>query len=132
MHGKPVMRQDVVLREKYPFYQISNLAMHDPKKWDESFPSDVPEEYYEEVRKRHEDAVENGKLPELCDAALMLSTPLKDKFTYDPHTDFLQIMMSTEPVDQMVDELLANYEAKGLSAMLEEVNAKARELGIIQ
>ena len=40
-------------------------------------------------------------------------------------------MMGTEPVDKMVDELLANYEAKGLSAMLDEVNAKAKELGII-
>lgn len=130
--GKPVMREGVNLAEKYPFSKISNLAMHNPKKWDESFPSDVPAEYYEEVRKRHEDAVQNGKLPELCDAALMLSTPLKDAFTYDPHTDFLQIMMGTEPVDKMVDELLANYEAKGLSAMLDEVNAKAKELGIIE
>ena len=129
--GKPVLREGVNLTEKYPFTLISNLAVHNPKKWDENFPSDIPEEYYVEVRKRHEDAVNNGKLPELCDAALLISTPLKDKFAYNPHDDFLQIMMGTEPVDQMVDELMADYEAKGLSAMLDEVNAKAKELGII-
>ena len=29
----------------------------------------------------------------------------------------------------MLDDLLASYEGKGLSAMLDEVNAKAAELG---
>ena len=38
--------------------------------------------------------------------------------------------MGSDPVEQMVDELLANYESKGLTAMLDEVNAKAAELGI--
>ena len=33
-------------------------------------------------------------------------------------------------MDQMVDELLANYESKGLSKMLEEVNTVAAEQGI--
>jgi len=39
-------------------------------------------------------------------------------------------MMGTDPVDEMVDDLLANYETKGLSDMLAEVNAAAAELGI--
>lgn len=49
---------------------------------------------------------------------------------YDTNDDLLQIMMGAEPVDKMVDDLLANYETKGLSAMLDEVNAQAAELGI--
>lgn len=39
-------------------------------------------------------------------------------------------MMGNDPVEQMVDDLLASYESKGLSAMLDEVNAAANELGI--
>ena len=39
-------------------------------------------------------------------------------------------MMGSDPVEKMVDDLLANYETKGLSDMLAEVNAKAAELGI--
>ena len=35
-----------------------------------------------------------------------------------------------ETVEKTVDDLLANYETKGLSDMLAEVNAKAAELGI--
>ena len=42
----------------------------------------------------------------------------------------MQIMMGTEPVDKMVDDLMAGYESKGLRAMLEEVNTAAEEAGI--
>ena len=35
-----------------------------------------------------------------------------------------------EPVEKMVDDLLASYETKGLSEMLAEANAKAADLGI--
>ena len=130
--GKAVLREGVDLAQKYPFHLISNLAVHNPSKWDSNFPSDIPAAYYEAVEARHQDAVENGKLPEICDAAMMLSTPLKDKFAFDPHTDFLAVMMGTEPVDKMVDDLMAKYEAKGLDAMLDEVNALAHEKGILK
>lgn len=42
----------------------------------------------------------------------------------------MQIMMGTEPVDKMVDDLMANYESKGLSDMIAEVNAAAEAAGI--
>lgn len=42
----------------------------------------------------------------------------------------MQIMMGTEPVADMVDELLKNYENNGLSAMIDEVNQAAADQGI--
>mgnify|MGYP000859675516 CR=1 FL=1 len=42
----------------------------------------------------------------------------------------LNIMMGKEPVEKMWEELLNDYEAKGLSKMIEEVNEKAREMGL--
>lgn len=74
--------------------------------------------------------MKNGTLPQYYDSVMFLSTPLKDAFVYNTNDDLLQIMMGTDPVDQMVDELLANYESKGLSKMLEEVNTTAAEQGI--
>lgn len=130
--GKPVMKEGVVLTEKYPFALMNNLAMHSPTDWDQKYAAHIPEEYYALNDARHEDAVNNGKLPELCDAALMLSTPLKDKFFYDPHEDFYRIMMGKEPVDKMVDETMKEYKNKGLDAMLEEVNKVAKEKGILK
>ena len=130
--GKPVLREGVDLAAKYPFHLISNLAVHNPSKWDKDFPSDIPLEYYDAVEARHMDAVENGRLPNIVDSVLMLSTPLKDKFAFDPHSDFLAVMMGTEPVDKMVDDLMAKYEAKGLQAMLDEVNAVAHEKGLLE
>lgn len=111
---------------------MNNLAMHSPTDWDQKYAAHIPEEYYALNDARHEDAVNNGKLPELCDAALMLSTPLKDKFFYDPHEDFYRIMMGKEPVDKMVDETMKEYKNKGLDAMLEEVNKVAKEKGILK
>lgn len=55
---------------------------------------------------------------------------MKDAFVYNTNDDLLQVMMGSDPVEKMVDDLLANYETKGLSDMLAEVNAKAAELGI--
>lgn len=129
--GIPIMREGVVLKEKYPFALMSNLAVHNPTYWDERFPTSIPEEYHEENKKRHQEAVEIGVLPEICDAAMLISTPLKDKFYFNPHDDFDIIMTGTKPVDKMVDDLMAGYKAKGLEAMLEEVNAEAKSRNII-
>ncbi|MEG1027048.1 MAG: extracellular solute-binding protein [Oscillospiraceae bacterium] len=130
--GKPVIREGVVLKEKYPFAIMNNLAVHNPTYWNDNFPTSIPEEYREQNRIRHTDAVENGVLPEISDSALLISTPLKDKFYYNPHEEFYKIMMATEPVDKMIDDLMADYKAKGLEAMLDEVNAVAKERGIIK
>lgn len=130
--GLPVIKEGVVLREKYPFALMSNLAVHNPTYWDDRFPTSIPDEYHEENRKRHRDAIENGVLPEICDAAMLISTPLKDKFYYNPHEDFYTIMIGTKPVDKMVDDLMAEYRAKGLDKMLEEVNKEAKLRNIIK
>ena len=72
----------------------------------------------------------NGTLPKYYDSVLFLSTPLKNEFTFNVNDDFMQIMMGTEPVADMVDELLKNYENNGLSAMIDEVNQAAADQGI--
>lgn len=113
-----------------PNSSISSIAMWNPSDWDITFPSTRPEEYRQLNEARHQDAVDNGYLPEYYDAILFLSTPLKDDFVYNSDDDLMQIMMGTEPVDKMVDDLMAGYESKGLRAMLEEVNTAAEEAGI--
>lgn len=62
---------------------------------------------------------------------MLISTPLKDKFYYNPHDDFYTIMMGTEPVDKMVDSLMEGYKDKGLEPMLDEVNKEAKDKKII-
>lgn len=132
--GKPVMKEGVVLSEKYAFLSsntdLPGLALWNPADWDESFPSNNPAEYRELNKARHEDAVNNGYLPKYYDSVLFLSTPLKDKFVYNTNDDLMQIMMGTEPVDKMVDDLMASYEKKGLSEMIKEVNEYAQKAGI--
>lgn len=132
--GKVVMREGIVLGDKYTFCNtnsnITSLAMWNPESWDSSFPSTISAEYRALNDMRHEDAVKNGRLPKYYDSVMFLSTPLKDGFVYNTNDDLLQIMMGSDPVEKMVDDLLAGYESKGLSDMLNEVNAKAAELGI--
>ena len=132
--GEVVMKDGVDLMEKYTFKNvnsnIADLAMWNPEYWDSEYPSTISEEYRALNTARHEDAVQNGTLPAYYDSVLFLSTPLKDAFVYNTNDDLLQVMMGSDPVEKMVDDLLANYETKGLSDMLAEVNAKAAELGI--
>lgn len=132
--GKVVMKEGVVLSDKYTFKNVNSnlgdLAMWNPEYWDSDYPSTISEEYRALNEARHQDAVENGTLPVYYDSVMFLSTPLKDAFVYNTNDDLLQVMMGTDPVDQMVDNLLAGYEAKGLSDMLAEVNEAAAAQGI--
>ena len=41
----------------------------------------------------------------------------------------MAVMMGSEPVEKMVEDLLKSYEDKGLEAMIKEVNEKAAEMG---
>ena len=93
-------------------------------------PSANPQEYRDLDVQRHQDAVENGTLPKYYDEVKYLSTPKKDTFVYETSDDLLQIMMGTDPVDEMIEDLMQKYEKKGLSEMLEEVNAAAKDAGI--
>lgn len=129
--GKIVKKEGLVLSEKYPFALMENLAVHNPERWREDFPSTAPDEYRALNKSRHEDAVNNGVLPKITDATMLISTPLKDQFYYNPHDDFYAIMMGTEDSDKMVDDLLAEYKSKGLDEMIEEVNKAAKERGIL-
>lgn len=132
--GKVVMKDGVDLKKKYTFKNvnsnIADLAMWNPEYWDSNYPSTISAEYRALNAARHEDALQNGTLPVYYDSVLFLSTPLKDAFVYNANDDLMQIMMGNDPVEEMVDKLLKNYETKGLSDMLAEVNAKAAELGI--
>lgn len=130
--GRPVLREGVVLSEKYSVYNgsLSSLATWSADSWDMGVPSSKPEGFRQLSEDRHQDAVQNGKLPKYYDAISFMSTPLKDSFVYSSSDDMMTVMMGNEPVDKMVEDLLAGYEEKGLSAMLEEVNQAAKEAGI--
>ncbi len=130
--GKVVMKEGVNLADKYSFKNssVGDLAMWNPSSWDVDFPSTISQEYKDLTAARHDDAVKNGTLPKYYDDVLFISTPLKDKFVYNTNDDLLQIMMGSEDVEKMVDDLFASYESKGLQAMLDEVNKAAADLGI--
>ncbi len=59
-----------------------------------------------------------------------ISTPTKDKFSVLDYEFMLKIMAGKDPVEKMWADVLKEYEAKGLSKMIEEVNAKAKEMGL--
>jgi len=59
-----------------------------------------------------------------------LSTPTKDGFTIFDNDDMIRVMISDLPVEAAWQEIIDGYKEKGLDRMIEEVNARARELGI--
>ena len=71
-----------------------------------------------------------GTLAPFYQKISFLSTPLKDQFNQIVSDDFYQIMMGTDDVQKMYDDMVAGYKAKGLDAMIEEVNQQAKAAGI--
>ncbi|MGL4737077.1 MAG: extracellular solute-binding protein [Cellulosilyticaceae bacterium] len=128
--GKMVMKDLVAFDSKYTFTKgLNNLVQWNPAVWNEAYPTSTPEGYREMSMAKYKEAKEEGTMPEFDMRYTYLSTPLKDQFVIKPADDLLTIMMGTESVDKMYDKLLKDYETKGLSAMIKEVNDKAKELG---
>lgn len=121
----------VIIHDKYLSTRLKDLVEWPLSAWDTRYPSQAgtDERYREADLKIHDQAVKFGTMPDFDMRITYLSTPLKDKFIIKPADDLLNIMMGDKPVDLMYAELLKNYESKGLTAMIDEVNAKAEELG---
>nr|WP_306220647.1 extracellular solute-binding protein [Cohnella sp. WQ 127256] len=59
-----------------------------------------------------------------------MSTPTKDSFTIFDSDDMVRVMISKLPVEVIWQDIINGYKAKGLDRMIEEVNAKAKDMGI--
>lgn len=73
---------------------------------------------------------QNSKVPDFNPQLTMMSTSTKDKFSILDHNDMLKVMLSQETVEKAWGDIVNNYKTKGLDKMIDEVNAKAKEMGI--
>lgn len=69
-------------------------------------------------------------LPDYEARLTYLSTPAKDSFAVYDYEDMVRVMLSEEPVETVWNQIIRDYEAKGLDKVIEEVNERAKELGI--
>lgn len=61
-----------------------------------------------------------------------LSTPLKDKFSYNVgEDDRVQLLLTKESIDDAWKALLSKYEKQGYLQMVDEVNQAAKDAGMI-
>lgn len=107
----------------------ASFANWGPQIYDETWPSNYPEE----VKAMHFERLaetEDAYIPAYSEQATLYITPLRQSFVYNATDDMLNIMVGSDPVDDMVDALMAEYEKDGLSDMLEEYNTLADEAGI--
>ena len=132
--GAVVMREGVKLADKYsmmnPNSAVGSLAMWNPANVDRNYPGKITSEYYDLIDARVAEAKNVGTLAPFYQKISFLSTPLKDQFNQIVSDDFYQIMMGTDDVQKMYDDMVAGYKAKGLDAMIEEVNQQAKAAGI--
>lgn len=128
--GKVEYKNIDEFRDKYRCMKtLPNLVQWEVSVYDDTLPTTVPEECRQQNMAIYKEAKAIGTIPEFDMRYTYLSTPLKNKFVIKPAEDLLNIMMGTEPVEDMYNQLLKDYEAKGLSSMIKEVNDTAKELG---
>src|SRR5690606_5504069 len=86
-----------------------------------------------QAQREHVDySLETSSTPAFNMQLTYLSTPTKDSFTIFDSEDMIRVMLSEEPVETVWQDIINGYKEKGLDTMIEEVNAKAMELGITQ
>ena len=128
--GDIILKDPEGLENKYNFTKsLNTLLQWGRAEWNDHLPTPIPDAYVDMNIQRYNEAKTEGLLPEFDMRYTYLSTPLKDKFIIKPAEDLLNIMMGTEPVEKMYEDLLKKYDQQGLSAMIEEVNAVAKEKG---
>lgn len=74
--------------------------------------------------------LKNTTVPKYYPELTMLKTETKVNFSVMDYDDLLNIMMGEQDVETMWNDLLAQYETKGLSKMIEEVNAAAATMNL--
>jgi len=124
---------DVAIGDKYP----STLVFNTLATWEKPYTIDDPNDQSWANKDLQKDAISymefvraNTKIPEFSPELTLVSTPAKDKFTVI-HSDLLiKIMAGKEDVEQMFNKEVEAFKGKGLDKVIEEVNAKAQELGI--
>lgn len=117
-----VRKEGVVLLEKYPFSNTSGLFEFDNTYNVLNLTGNEEYDKYVSMVMAYYDKVKKTTLPEYNPAHTNISTPLKNAFVIKPAEDLLTIMTGKDPVEKMYKDLMDNYERKGLSKMIDEVN----------
>ena len=126
-----IINDKVTLAEKYKSLSVfKNLA-----EWDQGFAYDlncpVIDKNLRPTAVSYMDWVkENTKIPDFDIRLTYMSTPSKDKFAILDHDDLLKVMISKESAEKSWSDIVNAYKANGLDKVIEEVNAKAKEMGI--
>lgn len=128
--NKKVMIEKKPIYEKYPAISfLKNLAVYENS---DAYSMDNPTIADLKIRQDGVNyidwVIKNSKVPEYDIRLTYLSTPTKDKFSVLDHDDLLKIMIGQDSVDKMWQDTLNVYKSKGLDKMIDEVNAKAKEL----
>ncbi len=86
----------------------------------------VPQEYRREDEKRVERARE-CRIPEYEYECSMTASRMEDPLSIDINRIFQQIVLGTEPVEEVWARIIEEYKDEGLMEMIEEVNRRVRE-----
>ncbi|HBA50670.1 MAG TPA: hypothetical protein DCZ91_23305 [Lachnospiraceae bacterium] len=86
----------------------------------------VPRKYREEDEKRVERA-RRCRIPAYEYECSMIASRMEDSFSIDTNRIFQQIVLGTEPVEEIWAEIIEEYKEQGLMETIEEVNRRMRE-----
>ena len=122
--GKVVMKDDsVVVSDVYPSTgALGILARWNPSTYDDRYVPTCPVAY-NEVTLALVEKVADVPIPEYNQDCTNVLMTLDTDFSIKMNDDFMVVMTGDAPVDEMWDELVADYEFDGLNEVIEEVNA---------
>ncbi len=69
------------------------------------------------------------QIPEYQYACTMVASRMEDYIVIDTNDIFQRIVLGTEPVEEIWQKIIREYQEQGLGEMIEEVNRQVREAG---
>lgn len=128
-NGAVRLHEGVLPSEVYPSTDVfSILVRWNPNTYDKRFPagSIAPNECTKADNRRQEEA-RNFEIPEYDYAYTTAFISLGNGFSLNVKDDLLNIATGTKPVEDMWNEIIEGYKAKGLEDVIQQVNASVQK-----
>lgn len=121
-NGVKIAKTNVDIHKKYPITLLADLVQWNNVHRYLTLTGDPIRDKYFKMDVEYSDKLLETTLPKYYEINMSIQTLTMSDFSIRPAEDIIKVMIGKDSVEKMYNDLMKNYEKKGLSKMIEEVN----------
>lgn len=121
-NGVKIAKQGNDINDKYPITLLADLVQWNNVYRYLTLTGDPTKDKYYKMDVEYSYQLLETDLPKYYEINLSMQTPTMSNFMIKPADDIIKVMIGRESVDKMYNDIMKDYENKGLYKMIDEVN----------